>query len=147
MSASTACTLPAWRCAMPLRVRRKTSQSGQVFSVMSASFIPRGRSFGRDRHRRAAPAFVCISECRLAHPGAVLVRLAARPHALAVARPVAGDHPLELVPIDLAEAPTPACLVELQFRIGDREAEIMRLRDRGIDEFLAQLVVGEALDL
>ncbi|MFK4569165.1 hypothetical protein ABIF94_000601 [Bradyrhizobium ottawaense] len=31
--------------------------------------------------------------------------------------------------------------------IGDGEAEILRLRHRGIDELLAQLVVGETLDL
>src|SRR5262245_45664066 len=113
MAASTACTLPTCRCAMPVRVRMNTSHSGHRFSVMGPS------SLGRDRHRslRPAGAFFRMRERRFAHPGAGLVSGTARLHALAVARAVTGDDPLELVPVDRPEIPVAGRLVERKLRV------------------------------
>ena len=70
----------------------------------------------------ALPPLLGMGERRLAHPGAVRVRIAPLLHALPVARAVAGDHALELGPVDLAEFPVPGRLVELQRRI--RESSV-----------------------
>src|SRR5690349_3644531 len=96
--ASVACSEPTCLCASPLRLRMKTSHSG-VFGVAILISLFRGlrgltlRALGR------------ISGRRLAHPGALVVRLAARGHAIAVAGAVAGEHLLELSPVDFAVAP------------------------------------------
>src|SRR4051812_21594082 len=87
-------------------------------------------------------AFGGMRQRCLAHPGAGLVSFGVHRHALAIAWPVAGEHALELGPVDLAIAPVPACLVECELRIGEREAQIAALRNRGIHELLAQIVVG-----
>src|SRR6202035_1123886 len=92
-------------------------------------------------------ALLAISDRRRAHPGAARLRVAALLQALAVARPVAGDDVAELVPVDGAETPMAGSLVEAQRRIGKGQSQMVALRHRRIDEFLAQLVVGEALDL
>ena len=74
------------------------------------------------------------------------MRLAPRRQPVAVAGAVAGQHLIEFFPVDRAVFPI-ACCVLLHAGIGNGEAEELRLRHRGIDEFLAQLVIGEALDL
>src|SRR5665647_1867883 len=74
-------------------------------------------------------------------------RLAARRKAVAVAGAVAGEHRIEFVPVDRAVLPMPRRLILLHVGVGNHETEILRLRHRGIDEFLPQLVIGEALDL
>src|SRR5829696_1332263 len=81
------------------------------------------------------------------HPGSILVRLLTRLQALAVARAVTGDDLAKLGPVDLAEGPVPGGFVEAQLRVRKRQAEMEALRDCRVDEFLAQLVVREALDL
>src|SRR5690606_6991600 len=48
-----------------------------------------------------------VGGCRLAHPGTLLVGGAPVRDALGVARPVALEHPPELVPVDRAEVPVP----------------------------------------
>src|SRR6185436_4633502 len=88
-----------------------------------------------------------VRQRRLPYPGAVLVRPRARAHALPVAGAVPGQHALELAPVDLAVAPVSGLLVELQLRVREGEAEVVALRHGRIDELLAQVVVGEALDL
>src|SRR5437762_3054633 len=134
--ASLACSEPTCLCASPLRLRMKTSQSG-VFGVAMVIFLLcslRGLTMLALRR---------ISGGRLAHPGAVLMRLAPRGEAVAVAGAVTGEHLLELGPVDLAIAPVPVGILR-HAGIGNNEAEILRLRHGRIDEFLAQLVIGEA---
>src|SRR5579859_4585181 len=96
--ASAACSEPQCLCARPLRLRMKTSHKG-VFGVAMAGSLFRGL------RELATLALLGIGGCRLAHPGAVVVRFAPRRHTIAVARAVAGEHLLEFFPIDLAVAP------------------------------------------
>src|SRR6266704_5571817 len=77
---------------------------------------------------------------RLAYP-------AARLEPLAVAEPVPCEHGVKLVPVDRTDEVMLRGPVPAQRRIGNREPEELRLRDRDVDELLAQLVVAEALDL
>src|SRR5258708_7219709 len=133
--ASLACSEPTCLCASPLRLRMKTSHSG-VFGVAIVISLFRGL---RGLTLRA----LCgISGCRLAHPGTIVMRLAARGDAVPVAGADAGQHLLEFGPVDLAVAPVPVGILR-HAGIGNGEAEIFRLRHSGIDEFLAQLVIGE----
>src|SRR5437588_12449820 len=131
--ASVACSEPTCLCASPLRLRMKTSQSGMFGVAISISLL--GRLQGRP-----LPALLGISQRGLAHPGAVVMRLAPCRQTVAVAGPVAGKHLLELFPIDRAVFPV-ACIVLLHAGIGNRKAQKLRLRHGGVDEFLAQLVV------
>src|SRR3954463_12732547 len=98
MVASAACGEPQCLCASPLRLRMKTSQSVVFGVAMAISLL-------RSLRQPARLAFFGVGRCRLAHPGAVVMRLAARGEALVVARAVAGQHLLELGPVDLAVAP------------------------------------------
>src|SRR5207248_5940380 len=84
---------------------------------------------------------------RLAYPAARFVGGAARLEPLAVAGTVPCEHGVKLVPVDRTDEVTLRGLVPAQRRIGNREPEELRLRDRDVDELLAQLVVAEALDL
>src|SRR5215510_11438822 len=142
MVASLACSEPQCLWASPLRLRIKTSHSG-VFGVV----IPASSEllFGGLR-RLPTLALFRIGGGRLTHPRAVGMRLAPRRHAVAVAGAIARQHRFEFGPVDLAISPVTVGVL-LHVRIGNAEAEVVRLRHRGIDEFLAQLVVGEALDL
>src|SRR5215213_4629632 len=99
---SEACSEPTCLCASPLRLRMKTSQSG-VFGV--AMTVPLSL-FGGLRGL-PAPAFLGIGRGGLAHPGALVMRLAPRRQPVAVARAVAGQHLLELIPVDRAVFPMP----------------------------------------
>src|ERR1700742_4630260 len=96
--ASAACSEPQCLCASPLRLRMKTSQSG-VFGVAIVISLFRGL------RELARIALLGISGCRFAHPRAVVMRLAARRDPVAVARAVAGQHLIELGPVDVAVAP------------------------------------------
>src|SRR6185295_19144637 len=96
--ASFACSEPTCLCASPLRLRMKTSHSG-VFGVAIVISLFRGLCGLTLR------ALCGIASCRLADPGALLVRPAARGKPIAVARAVAGEHLLEFGPVDLAVAP------------------------------------------
>src|SRR6185369_11914564 len=66
--------------------------------------------------------------------------------AFLVARAVAVDRRPELVPVDRPVVVVLAFLVPLEVGIGQRDAEHLGLGHGGIDEFLAQLIVGDALD-
>src|SRR5512138_1586309 len=98
MVASAACSEPQCLWASPLRLRMKTSQS-MVFGVAIAISLLCGL------RKLARSAFLGVNGRRLAHPGAVVMRLAPRSEAITVARAVAGQHLLELSPVDLAVAP------------------------------------------
>src|SRR3954469_11418892 len=137
--ASLACSEPTCLCASPLRLRMKTSHSGVLGVDIVISL------FGSLR-RLTMRALRGISRGRLAHPCAIVMRFAPRRDTIAVARPVAGEHLLEFGPVNLAVAPV-AVRILRHAGVWNGEAEILRLRYRRIDEFLAQLVVGEALDL
>ena len=80
----------------------------------------------------------------IADPGAVVVGAAAGVDAVLVAGAVSGEDLAELVPVDGAGDPMVVFVAEC--RVGDGEAEVVGLGDGGVDEFLAQFVVGEALD-
>src|SRR5687768_10691437 len=58
---------------------------------------------------------------RLANPRPVVVRLAPGRESLAIARAVAGDHFLELLPVDLTELPVLGLFVVAKIRIRERE--------------------------
>src|SRR4051794_9080428 len=138
--ASVACSEPTCLCASPLRLRMKTSQSGMGCVAIIASFDPLRSSCV------AALSFLRICERGLAHPAAFLMRPAPRREAVTIARPVPGQYLIELFPVDRAVPPVPVAIL-LHGGIGNGQAEVVRLRHRRIDEFLAQLVIGEALDL
>src|SRR5579872_1248078 len=140
MVASAACNDPTCLCASPLRLRMKTSHSG-VFGV--AMMISLSGRFGAG----TPSALFGVSRRCLAHPGAVFMRLAPRRDPVAIARAVAGEHLLELIPVDRAIFPMTGRFIQFHVVIGNDKAEILRLRHRRIDEFLTQLVVGKALDL
>ena len=67
--------------------------------------------------------------------------------ALSIHRPIALDHRPELVPVDLAEVVVAPLLVPSEVGVGDREAQVVGLGNRHVDELLAELVVGDPLDL
>ena len=73
------------------------------------------------------------------------MRLVAGGQALAVAGAIAGQNLLEFLPIDRPVLP---CAIHLvQCRVGEGEAEMGGLRHQRVEEFLAQRVVAEPLDL
>ena len=80
-------------------------------------------------------------------PGAVVLRFAALGHALFVARAVARNNIEELLPIDIGVLVVARCFVECQFVVGNGQSQEFRLRNGNVDEFLAEFVVAEALDL
>src|ERR1700759_3330132 len=98
--ASSECNEPQCLCASPLRLRMKTSQSG-VFGVAIVLLLFRGL-----RELTCFP-LLGIRRRGLTHPSAVIMRLAPRREAIAIARPVAGQHLVELGPVDRAVAPVP----------------------------------------
>src|SRR6478736_3243928 len=98
MVASLACSEPTCLCASPLRLRMKTSHNG-VFGVAILISL-----FGSLRGVTVLP-LLGVSSCGFTHPGAVLMGLATRGQAIAVAGAVAGEHLLEFGPVDVAVAP------------------------------------------
>src|SRR5262249_21691211 len=75
------------------------------------------------------------------------MRLARPLHALPITGAVACQYALELAPVDLPMAPMATLRIEPQLPIGKHQPEIVPLWDGGIDELLAQGVIGEAFDL
>src|SRR5688572_8300955 len=139
MRASGAWMLPACLCSIPERARMNTSNSGHS---LRTSLI--GTSSGRGLRRLLLAS---VGERGIANPLAVVVRSPARLETLAVAWAVALEHPVELGPVDRTEPVMLRLLVPAQLGIGDLETEELGLRRRDVDELLAQLVVGKALDL
>src|SRR3984893_5279016 len=138
MRASAACRLPTCLCSSPARERMNTSYSAQS-SLMTPPVL-RGL-------RRAGALLPGVRGRRLAHPAPRLVGGAPRLEPFAVAGSVALDHRMKLVPVDRADQIVLRAGLPAQLPVGDREPEKLRLRHRDVDEFLAQLVVTEALDL
>src|SRR6476661_5138294 len=93
MVASLACSEPTCLCASPLRLRMKTSHSGVFGVAIAISLLCRLCS-------PTLRALCGVASCRLAYPGALVVRLTARSHPVTVAWAVAGEHLLELGPVD-----------------------------------------------
>ena len=87
-----------------------------------------------------------MGQCGVAHPGAVVPGLDPCAQAFAVAWAVATDHAPELGPVDRAEVVFAARLVPFQIGVRQGDAEDLGLRHRRVDELLAQLVIGDALD-
>src|SRR6185436_4237314 len=92
---------------------------------------------------RARAALVRIGECGLPYPGAIIVGIASLLDTLAIAGTIARDHALEFRPVDLTVFPMTGFFVLLHRGIRKGQPEILALRHGRIDEFLAQLVVGE----
>src|SRR4029077_5021246 len=136
MRASAACTLPTCLCSSPERERMKTSYSGQS-SLMPASGVM----------RPAAVLLAGVRGRRLAHPAPGLLGGAPSLEPFAVAGSVPCEHRMKLVPVDGADQLMLRAGSPAQLAVGNREPEKLRLRHRDIDEFLAQLVIAEALDL
>src|SRR6185437_12538226 len=126
--ASVACSEPTCLCASPLRLRIKTSQSGMFGVAMIVSLLRRLQC-------GALPALLGIGGCRLAHPGALVMRLAPRGEPFAIARAVTREHLVELGPVDRAVHPI-AVGILLHAGIGNGQAQKLRLRHGGVDEFL-----------
>src|ERR1700750_1140405 len=91
MVASLACSEPTCLCASPLRLRMKTSHSG-VFGVAITI------SLFRSLCGLALRALRRIGGRGFAHPGAFVVRLAARGDAVAIAGTLGGQHLLAFGP-------------------------------------------------
>src|SRR5256885_12760753 len=138
MRASGAWRLPTCLCWSPERERMNPSYSGH------SSLMPASLSCGL---RRAAVLLHGVRGGRLAHPAPGLIRRAPRLEALAVAGSVPCEHRMKLVPVDRADQIMLRGRIEAQRAVGNREPQELRLRHRDIDEFLAQFVVAEALDL
>src|SRR5450756_548853 len=147
ISGSAACRLPTCTWLRPRLPRRNTSYNGHaaLASVMGRPGVGRARS-GRWTLCLWPPGFRRVRERGLPDPGALVVRRLTARDALGVARAVAGDHGLELGPVDGAEVVVAAFFVPPQLRVGQRDAELVRLGDAHVDEALAQLVVGMPLD-
>src|SRR6266567_4018068 len=111
-------------------------------SAYRAEHAPPSRRFLRPRR-----ALLRIRERGLAHPCAVLPRQDAGTQPIAVARTVAFDYVLELVPVDRTEIVVATFVVPLEERIGHPDAQVIGLRNRLVDKALPQLVVGQYLDL
>src|SRR5256886_9282664 len=126
ISASGACRLPTCLCASPCCERMKISHNGHsdmstsVYLRISGANCVAARAPSR-RLLCAGRAFFRVGKSCLAHPGALFPRLDARPQPVAIARPVALDHVVELIPVDRAEIVMPALGVpfELRVRHGD----------------------------
>src|SRR4051812_41965409 len=119
--ASVACSEPTCLCANPLRLRMNTSQSWIFCTVMVLSDL-----FGSLRHCGAAGLLLFgIGDCSLANPRALIVSLAARGDAVAIARSVAGQHFAEFVPVDDTIFPMAGLFVQFEIGIGHRQAEIL----------------------
>src|SRR5437879_13764353 len=116
----------------------KISHNGHsvLFTLSSAS---RGLRFA------CRTFFLRMRDRRLADPRAVVPRLHAGAHPIAIARAVAFENVVELAPIDRPEIVMPTCLVPFELGIGHRDAEKIRLRNRLIDDALPELAVRQQL--
>src|SRR6185437_2805438 len=142
MLASAAWRLPTCLCSRPARERMNTSNSGQSSDLGSSVTLPPLTRSWRSRTLLERMGRGCIT-----HPRALIVCTAARFQALPVAGSVALEDRVEFLPIDLAVLVVPGSAVAAQLRVRNEEAEKLGLGDGGVDESLAQLIVGEALDL
>src|ERR1700684_1459866 len=127
--ASLACSEPTCLCARPLRLRIKTSHS-EMFGVVIMTSLNSGCGL----RRQFLLALFGIGLRCLAHPGAFLMCLAPRRQAIAIARAIACEHLIELVPVDRAVFPMSG-FVLFHAGIGNRQTQKLRLWHCRIDEF------------
>jgi hypothetical protein len=92
----------------------------------------------------ALTLFFGVGEGGFAHPGSLVMGFDAGCEALAVARAVAVHDTPEFFPVDVAVVVMATRLVPFEVRVGQRDAEHLGLIDGGIDELLAQVVIGNA---
>src|SRR5437879_5764139 len=119
MRASAAWRLPTCLCSSPERERMNTSYSGQSSLMMPPVLCGL---------RRAAVVLAGVRGRRLAHPAAGLVGGAPRLEPFAVARSVALEHRVKLVPVDRADQIMLRAGLPAQLAVGDREPEQLCLR-------------------
>src|SRR5579883_776825 len=123
MAASAASTVPAWVCGLPRWSCTNTSngfRSPSAGTCKSPSFGSSSRSRNRDtNHLRYSLGRrqLAAAQHRPPDPLPLFVGKAPQPHALLVQRAVALDHPVELIPIRLTEAPMPGLFIEADLRI------------------------------
>src|SRR5262249_51738383 len=119
---------------IPMRsVRRASERSGTWALASGSSRLPLATlRFMRGRG--------------LAHPGAIVPRLAPSLHPLLGDRAFAADDCVEFFPIYVAEIVAALLLVPLEVGVRDCELEEVRLRYGNVDELLAKLIIGLALD-
>src|SRR5258706_13801043 len=108
----------------------KTSHRGHSLIVRSSA----NAHHASRRLWRARRALLRIRERGLAHPRAVLPRQNAGTQPIAVARTVAFDYVLELVPVDRTEIVVATFLVPPEERIGHPAAQVIGLRNRRVDQ-------------
>ena len=72
---------------------------------------------------------------------------AARSQTVTITGTVARNDVLKFPPVDGAVIPMRGFLIPLQIGVRNLQIEILRLRNRCIDEFLTKIVVGKSLDL
>src|ERR1700730_5665457 len=90
-------------------------------------------------HLRRLPGCMLlrVRHRRVAHPRALFPRFHPRPRPPAIARSVALDDAIELVPVDRTEIVMATLGIPLELRVGHADAEIIRLRHGLVDEALA----------
>src|SRR6476620_9381634 len=140
-----ACTLRS------LAARRLASLRSARYPEVEKRVAPPSSHFAR-ADSRGALRLSCrplrrVRNRGLAHPGPRFPRVDARAHPIAIARSVALDDLVELVPVALADIIMAARLVPDELVVGDPQAEVIGLRRGLVDETLPQLVVGQQLDL
>src|SRR6266498_3793638 len=80
------------------------------------------------------------------HPGCLLARPAPEAQSLLRLRPVARHDVLELVPVGLRILPDAVVVALAEPRVGHRQPELPDLRHVAVEELLARILVGLALD-
>src|SRR5579862_3518077 len=81
----------------------------------------------------APPLFFSVRGRRFPHPTPILVSAAPRLEALPITRPVALEYRLEFAPVDLTKPEVLSGLVPGEVRVGNLQAEELRLRSRDIN--------------
>src|SRR5262245_16509178 len=116
----------------------KTSHSGiWFFGIVTPSLR-------RDlRGLPSSAALFGISKRCLAHPGAFVPRFLPSGEAFPVHRATALHDAPEFVPVDRPEIMALLFLVPPEIGVGNLQPDKLRLGNRRVDKFLAQLVVGE----
>src|SRR6478735_8953497 len=146
------------RCAgpWPRRARAGTLRGRGTGRGWSGRILPRwARRFLLGVRWSCCGFLLCLLHCLLfrvggggfAHPGAVLVCLAAPFQALGVAGAAAGEDFVEFIPVQRAVLPFLGFLVEADVLVREGEFQDLDLLHHHADEAVAELVVAEPLDV
>src|SRR3954471_24765364 len=128
-----------------LRAKRGNPERPRSPTGLLRRYAP--RNDGRDSCRLLLAAVLLrIRRRRFTHPGALLPSVAAGLHPFLRDGAFAADDGVEFLPVDLAEIVMAALRVPAQRRIRHAQPERVGLRHGDVDEFLAELVIGLALD-